>query len=232
MMPNLRQLARRLTGTPDPFAIEPALEVIYRDLFLRELALIGGEDRFFPTGGAANHGLLYIILRIAKDLRPASVLDIGAGQSSLLWSLLQQRGYVGEVRTLEHDAAWGARIGAQVAHEVVVTPLRRETVDGRAIMTYDWSAARADRRYDVVVCDGPIGTSRHSRRGILTMLEALPDDFALILDDAERPGERDTVGAIHGKLQAARRDYGVGIVRAAKTQAVFAAGRFLPATFL
>ncbi|WP_174293265.1 hypothetical protein [Sphingomonas bacterium] len=230
-MPSLRHL-RRLTRRPDPFAIEPALEVIYRDLFLRELARLGEEDRFFPTGGAANYSLLYLILRIGVELRPASVLDIGAGQSSLLWSMLQRRQLVGDVLTLEHDADWGARIGAQVGHELMVTPLRQVTIDGRMAMTYDWQAAKTGRTFDVVVCDGPVGTARHSRRGILAMLDDPPADFALILDDAERAGEQDTVTAVHDRLQAAGVDYRVGIVRAAKTQAVFATGRFVPATYL
>lgn len=231
-MPNLRRSLRRLTGAPGPFAIEPALEVIYRDLFLRELALLGEEDRFFPTGGAASYGLLYLILRIGSEFRPASVLDIGAGQTSLLWAMLRRRGFVGDVLTLEHDALWGARIAAQVTHEVMVAPLRPRTVDGRTVTTYDWDAVRAQRGFDVIVCDGPIGTPRHSRRGILTMLDALPGDFALVLDDAERVGEQDTITAVHDRLQAAKIDYAVGVVRAAKTQAVFAAGRYLPATFL
>lgn len=231
-MPNLRRSLRRLTGAPGPFAIEPALEVIYRDLFLRELALLGEEDRFFPTGGAASYGLLYLILRIGSEFRPRAVLDVGAGQSTLLWAMLQRRGLVGEVVTLESDLDWAARIGAQVTHEVVVTPLRAMEVGGRSVLTYDWAATRASRTFDVIVCDGPRGTPRHSRSGILGMVDGLPADFALVIDDAERAGEQDTVAAIHARLQAASVDYGVGVVRAAKTQAVFAAGRFLPTTFL
>lgn len=232
-MPTLTQRLRHLSGRPDVFAPEPALEAIYRDLFLRELKRLDAEDRFFPTGGAANYSLLYLILRIGAELNPASVLDIGAGQSTLLWSMLASRGLVGEVLTLEHDADWGARIGAQVAHSLLVTPLRPRSVGGRSSLTYDWDAVHTrGRTFDVIVCDGPCGTKRHSRRGVLTMLDHLPDDFALVLDDAERTGERDTVTAIHAGLQARGIDYDVGVVRAAKTQVVFAAGRYRPATFL
>jgi len=232
-MITLRQQLRRLTGTPSPFDAEPALEVIYRDLFLRELHRLGEEDRFFPTGGAANYSLLYVILRIAVELRPASVLDIGAGQSSLLWAMLRRRGLVGQVLTLEGDAGWGERIAAQVDHEVLVTPLVSASVAGRSIRTYDWARVGTGRRFDVIVCDGPNGTPRHSRGGILTMLaDALPDDFVLVIDDAERAGEQDTVKAVHHRLQAAKRDYRVGVVRAAKTQVVFAMGRYVPAAFL
>ena len=231
-MPTLRQQYRRLTGRTDAFLPEPGLEAIYRDLFLRELALLGEEDKFFPTGGAANYSLLYLILRIGSEFQPQSVLDIGAGQSTLLWAMLQRRGLVGEVLTLENDAEWGARIGAQVTHQVLITPLRPAKIGGRSVTTYDWAAAKAGRRFDVMVCDGPRGTPRDSRRGVLSTLDDLPTDFALVLDDAERAGEQDTVAAIHSRLQADKVDYAVGVVRAAKTQAVFAAGRFLPATFL
>lgn len=232
-MLNLRHQLRRLTGQPNAFTPEPGLEAIYRDLFLRELKLLGEEDRFFPTGGAANYSLLYLILRIGAEFRPTSVLDIGAGQSTLLWAMLQRRGLVGEVLTLENDANWGARIGAQVTHPVLVTPLRTMRIDGHDTMTYDWAAVKNGRRFDVIVCDGPRGTPRRSRSGALAMLQGdLPADFALILDDAERTGEQDTISAVHRTLQKAGVDYSVGVVRAAKTQAVFAAGRFVPATFL
>ncbi|MGC9587630.1 UNVERIFIED_CONTAM: hypothetical protein PVV62_27635, partial [Salmonella enterica subsp. enterica serovar Rissen] len=67
MMHSLRHRLRHWTGRADAFAPEPGLEAIYRDLFLRELKLLGEEDRFFPTGGAANYSLLYLILRIGVE---------------------------------------------------------------------------------------------------------------------------------------------------------------------
>ncbi|WP_242098480.1 hypothetical protein [Sphingomonas sp. CROZ-RG-20F-R02-07] len=232
-MMTLREHIRRFTGTPSPFATEPALEPIYRALFQRELAKIGEVDDFFPVGGAANYSLLYLILQVGVQLRPRSVLDIGAGQSSRLWSMLHRAGYVGDVLTLESDASWGARIAAQVDHEVLVTPLASTRAGGRASLTYDWPRARAGRRFDAMVCDGPNGTRRHSRSGILAMLDdTLPDDVVLILDDAERPGEQDTVTAIHKRLQQLGADYGVGVTRAAKTQAIFATGAYRPAIYL
>ena len=233
-MLTLRQHMRRVTGEPCPFAPQPALESIYRDLFLRELARLGEEDRFFPVGGAANHSLLYLILRIGIEFRPNSVLDIGAGQSSLLWSMLRRRGLVGDVLTLEDDADWGARIAAQVNHPVLVTPLQQRSIERKSTMTYDWDAAFKDRSFDVIVCDGPRGLPRHSRCGVLSVLgeDRLREDFALILDDAERPGEQDTITAIHSQLQTSGVPYAANVVRAAKTQMIFAGGRYVPVTFL
>ncbi|MCC2976607.1 hypothetical protein LK533_07950 [Sphingomonas sp. PL-96] len=233
-MISLRHQWHRVTGQPFPLATVPALEPIYRDLFLRELRRLGEEDRFFPVGGAANYSLLYLILRIGVEFRPRSVLDIGAGESTLLWSMLHRRGLVGEVLTLEDDAGWGERIGAQVDHPILVTPLQQRSIAGRTVLTYDWDAAFHEHVFDVVVCDGPRGVPRHSRAGILSALEGdrLGKDFALILDDAERIGEQDTITAIHARLQAQGRSYVAGTVQAAKTQVLFATGRYEPVTFL
>jgi hypothetical protein len=229
----LRQQYHRLVGRSSPFLTEPGLEVIYRDLFRRELEQLGEEDRFYPVGGAANYSLLYLIVRIARGFRPHSVLDIGAGESTLLWAMLQRHGLVDEVLTLENDADWAARIGARVNHEIFVAPLKKAEVNGRPAITYDWDLIRQRSAFDVMVCDGPNGTARHSRCGILNMLtEALPQDFLLMLDDAERPGEQDTIRQIHKRLDHLGLPYRVGVVRAAKTQAVFASGRYSPATFL
>ncbi len=59
-----------------------AMEVIYRELFVRELLRLGIEDRFFPVGAAANHGLLYLVLRCYVELPLRRVLDVGAGQTA------------------------------------------------------------------------------------------------------------------------------------------------------
>src|SRR4051812_44863033 len=111
-MPNaLKSSVRRLLGRQAALAPDPAQEATYRHLFVRELERLGETDIYFPTGGAANYSLLYLLLRIAKEQRPRSVLDVGCGQSTLLWDRLRNKGLVGSVVTLENDAAWGAAIG-------------------------------------------------------------------------------------------------------------------------
>ena len=80
--------------------------------------------------------------------------------------------------------------------------------------------------------DGPRGRDRLSRAGVLSLLdEALPQDFVILVDDAERIGEQDTVRLIHGRLAALKREYTSGSTRAAKTQVVFAGGAFQGAAY-
>ena len=216
----------------EDLSASPGLEGSYRHLFLRELAKLGEEDIYFPVGGAANYSLLYLILRIATRLKPPSVLDVGCGQSTRLWDRMRAAGLVGRVRTLESDEAWAAEIGPCVSHPILVSKLRpMETVRG-TVDTYDWAEARSCGPFAVIGVDGPRGQPRRSRAGVLALLDAsLPQDFVLFMDDAERPGEQETIGLIHDRLTAMRRDYSASAIRAAKTQVVFAAGAYREAAF-
>ena len=213
-------------------SVAPGLEGSYRHLFLRELDRLGQEDIYFPVGGAANYSLLYLILRIATRLKPRSVLDIGCGQSTRLWDRMRAAGLVGQVATLENDAGWAADIGPEVSHAILVSDLRPMVTAGGVVETYDWAQAKAAGPFDVIGVDGPFGQPRRSRAAVLALLdESLPPDFVLFMDDAERPGEQETVGLIHDRLSALGRDYCAGVLRAAKTQVVFAAGAYREAAF-
>lgn len=228
---DLREIIR--PRAPDEaLAAVPGLEGSYRHLFLRELARLGEDDVYFPVGGAANYSLLYLILRIAVKLKPASVLDVGCGQTSLLWDRMLHLGHAGRVTTLENDPDWAAEIGGRISHPVVVSELRPLAIAGWSVDTYDWEAVRGLGPFQVIGVDGPMGRPRRSRAGVLQLIdETLPDDFVIYMDDCERVGEQETVGLVHDRLAALDRDYAAGATRAAKTQVVFAGGAFREAVY-
>ncbi len=163
-----------------------AMEVIYRDLFLRELQRLGIEDRFFPVHGAANYGLLYLVLRCYMELPLQRILDVGAGQTSLLLDALHRKLGKGEIVTLEHDVRWAESIGAQVRHQV----LRRELIDmriaGQATRMHDTTGLAGP--FQFIIMDAPPGTHRYSRLGLLHLMQTVMDrgDFIAILDDVQR----------------------------------------------
>ena len=219
--PYLRHIATGLSPT------STAMEGVYQTLFMRDLARIGEVDDYYPVGSAANYSLLYAILRVALELKPPRVLDIGAGQTSILWSRLLKRGYVGAVVTLEHDPIWGAAIGPQLEHELLLSPLREEIIHGRQTRTYDWQAVREKGPFNVISCDGPLGTPRCSRLGVLRLVdESLPADFVVIMDDAERDGEKDTIKILKADLDRMGRRYRITYINALKRQAILAGGAY------
>jgi hypothetical protein len=210
----------------------PPMEAVYQQLFVRDLASAGIVDDFYPVGGASNYSLLYVILRIARELQPTSILDVGAGQSSVLWNRLLKLKCVQRVLTVEDNSDWAQHIASRVDHEILQSPLAARSVGGREVATYDWDAIHAKGPFDVVMCDGPRGSRRYSRYGVLAILEhGLPTDFVVIVDDAERIGEQDTLLAMISRLQANGRRFSLGYVRAQKTQVILAAGKFERAAY-
>jgi hypothetical protein len=145
----------------------------------------------FPVGRAANSSLLYLIFRLLRDFPRLNILELGAGQTTLLLEALHRAGLAASVATLEHDQTWATAISGKVGHEVRIAPLRPESVLGVATEVYDIELAA---RFDCMIVDGPVGTPQQSRWGTLKLLQQnLATDFIVIFDDAERPGERDTI---------------------------------------
>lgn len=205
----------------------PSMEPVYQRLVERDLQRAGIPDEFYPVGAAANYSLLYLILRIAFEFHPASVLDIGAGQSSILWSRLLKAGTVRRVLTVEDNAEWASVIGPRLETQLMLSPLATEDVAGRTIETYDWKEIASQGPYDVIVCDGPWGVPRYSRFGVLNVVDdTLPEDFIIVLDDAERPGEQDTEAAIVSRLDELKRSFRHGHTIARKRQAIIAGGQY------
>jgi protein-L-isoaspartate O-methyltransferase len=201
-----------------------AMELVYRELFVRELARLGIEDRFFPTGSAANHSLLYLVLRCYVELPLARILDVGAGQTSLLLDALQRRLGKSEVITLEHDPAWAARIAAQVAHPVLCRELVDMRIGGRRTRMHDLAGLSGP--FQLIIMDAPGGTRRYSRLGLVRLMETVMDrrDFVAILDDADRSGEMQTIAACRQWLREEGLAFREKRIMAAKWQWLCAAG--------
>lgn len=224
-------VARLTRSVRKRFGSDAALEIVYRELLLRDLARLGIPDRFYPVGSAANHSLLYLLLRCYVELPVTRVLDVGAGQTSLLLDELNRKLGKAQVTTLEHDPDWGRLIGAVVAHPV----LRRDLVPMRiaGIDTAMHDTAGLPGPFDLIVMDAPPGSSRYSRLGLLHLMQNFMDrsDFVAIMDDAERGGEMQTLRQCSGWLRDNGIVHDTCTVRAAKRQRVFAAGTMRQACY-
>ena len=215
-------------------ATQPALEIVYKDLFARDLAALGLADEFHATGSAANYGLLYLLLRIVSALRPKVIVELGAGQSTILIDRLAAiQTPVPAITTVEHDAYWASLIQAQVKHALNIVPLRHLSAAGRTIEGYDLSGVNVSA-INLLLVDGPVAKgwkTRFNRWGALPLLERLAEDFVVIVDDAERPGDRDHGRSIIRKLEASGRKVHVGHITAANRQMVIAGGSFAAAAY-
>src|SRR5262249_15216506 len=157
-----------------------------------DIGRAGLDDVFYPVGSAANYSLLYLVWRCVRDLPITSVLELGAGQSTLLLDKARPKlaNRFG-VRTIEHDEFWANAGAANVSHEVVQAPLVPARVADRSIVYYDLARAIPDaQHFDLVIVDGPPAwtrEARYDRIGCVAVLErCLAEDFVVVIDDTER----------------------------------------------
>jgi hypothetical protein len=216
---------------------KPSMEVIYRELFLRDLAKLGLNDLYYPVGWAANHSLLYLIARCFTELPVANVLELGAGQSSILLSQLNDRlKREAVITTVEHDVQWANKIQSQVNHRVTVATLEPKVIEGHPIHHYGGAYFDPSALYDFVLVDGPPANGSKdlvlNRLGAVELIaKNLDKNFVILVDDAERRGEDMLVGLIRRKLREGGRDFKETAIMAAKQQHVFAAGLCSGAVF-
>ena len=218
------------------YSTKPAMEMVYRDLFVRDITRLGLNDLYYPVGGAANHSLLYLITRCFVELPIRNAIEMGAGQSSILLSQLNDGlNKKANITTIEHDARWADDIQTKVHHRVNTADLVSKTVSGHKIRHYGGRYFDSSILYDFVLIDGPPARTRETgfdRLGAIELIETnLADNFVVIIDDAERRGENELVNLIRRRLEESRRDFSEAAIMAAKQQHIFVAGSFFSAAY-
>jgi hypothetical protein len=214
----------------------PAMEVIYRELFIRDLQKLQIDDVFYPIGGAANHGLFYVIARCFIEFEIKNAIELGAGQTSILMSQLSSR-YRDRIniRTVEHDAQWAEYIRPKVGHELFLAHLVDKTIGGHRISHYASGYFDKSTKYDFVLIDGPPAYREDILMNRLGAVEIIQDnlagDFVLIVDDAERPGEGALIDAIRRELKNRRVGFREIAIAASKRQHLFCAGAYARAVY-
>lgn len=178
-------------------------ELIYQHLLLKELKKHGLEDNLTPVGGAASYSLLYHLLRSLVCLQPSQVLELGAGQSSLLLSACNGVVFDGNILTIEQDKGWASAISSRVSHEVRHVPVRTMKVGRSTIIKYDELKSHlGERKFELAIIDGPTGTKALSRSSILDHIENLSQErFVIIFDDTNRTGEKQAVRILDEELR-------------------------------
>jgi predicted O-methyltransferase YrrM len=153
---------------------------------------------------ATARSVLAIVEEIQRAPGPVTVLDCGSGSSTVLDALLlKQRGAGGHVYALEADPAFAAETrgylrahGAEDFGTVVDAPVTEVVLpDGDRAPWYDVAALPDIGQVDVLFVDGPIGSIAHHARypAFPLLADRLADGALVVLDDTNRPDEKEIV---------------------------------------
>jgi len=153
----------------------------------------------WSTGAMTAAGLTAVCAEISARERP-TVLECGCGYSTMrLAEVVHARG--GRLISLEHDAAWAARVedalvaaGLAETVRIIRAPLEPHALGRAGLPWYAEHALQSlPTSIDVLLVDGPpafepgAGLSRYP--AVPALAQRLAPDAVVILDDIDRPGE-------------------------------------------
>lgn len=204
------------------FPLIHSMEAVYQRLVERELVKLNINDTFYPVAGAASYSLFYLLIRSAQELPIASVLELGAGESSKLLDALAKQGILdATITTLEHDARWAELVSAAVSHPIVTTSLT-------SLSGYDLAPVKNLQGINLLLIDGPPASSESTafaRVGAVDLIDVLDNDnFLIIIDDAHRIGEMLLADKIETALTDRSMKFRKGQIITSKRQIVFGGG--------
>ena len=119
------------------------------------------------------------------------VLECGSGLTTIMLGLLAGRRGI-QTWSLEHFAEWQARV-TSVLDRFEIPSVHICSVPLRSYGEFAWydpPLAEMPKEFQLVICDGPPGSTAGGRYGLLPVMgERLPAGSVILLDDATRPGE-------------------------------------------
>ena len=159
---------------------------------------------------AVGYPYLYVMYRVLNEICPKRILELGLGQST---RMIGQYAMANEDVThfvVEHDPEWIAFFKRDFAlsERSRIIQLDREMEPYKEASEVRVFKGFADRfkneKFDFISIDAPLGgdMKQYSRIDVLKILpDCLADDFVIMIDDSQRPGETQTVKEMTNKLE-------------------------------
>lgn len=157
-----------------------------------------------PGRWAVSYIVLYVLYRILDEIKPTSILECGLGQSSKL-TIQYTDAHKTNLMICENNPEWLSFFQKQFpTADKYTTLLDKETV--HIVPEYEsntytgFKSAIGNKKFNLVLVDGPLGSQHYSRPEILDVVKNLDKSFVILLDDMNRSGERETWDLLKRKL--------------------------------
>jgi predicted O-methyltransferase YrrM len=141
-----------------------------------------------------------LLISLIQQERPAHVLELGSGSSTIISSYALQRWGDGKITSLDHEAGFAEltrreiqRHGHSDRAQVIHAPLKHVSVGGEDHQWYDLECLPPDMApIDLLIVDGPPRRTQSNARypALPLLLSRLRPGAILLLDDGKRDEER------------------------------------------
>ena len=154
---------------------------------------------FSPGRWAISYQALYVLFRILQTLKPQYIMELGLGQSSIMLGRYCSHFPQASCFTIEHDQNWidffKTEHQTPANLNIKILPLVREKRAHHSFCKYEGNLIpHAVAPLELIIVDGPFSSPRNSRSQFLELIPDFinPEKFAIMLDDIERKGEKET----------------------------------------
>ena len=158
-------------------------EVLWANIFsstIRGSEWLSDSISLSPGRAALGYPALYALYRILNDVHPRNILEMGLGQSTkLISSYMDNIGKTEDYHhyVVEHNKSWidffMSTFEVSNRTEIVNLPAVHEAMDvpgnnGKDVFHYDgFEQALGDKKFDLILIDGPNGSEVYSRVDII-----------------------------------------------------------------
>ncbi|HQW56643.1 MAG TPA: hypothetical protein PK076_10970 [Saprospiraceae bacterium] len=182
----------------------------------------------FPGQWAAGFPLMYILCRILNSGVYRNILEFGLGESSKLTSQIIQLRPETQIDIIESNQEWIDFYRSEINSTNVIIHrknLIQSSVNNKNINVYqNLLDGIESKKYGLILIDGPLGSPAYSRHQIVDIFEAnlLEKEYVIIIDDYNRPGEKQTATILMERMKAAGLEFYSGVYSGEKETLVLA----------
>jgi len=213
-------------------------ELLYFQAFLN---LLPEKHDFYPFGGSANSSLLYFLGRFLKEFRELNIVELGMGQTTILLNIFaenQDNHFSIDDNEFWIDSVNSKLINPEKSQLIFRNLIEVEVSSNKTFFYKDFESIFENKVVDLVIVDGPKGTKKFSRCGILPFLVKRfsdQDNMVVIFDDTHRKAELETFQLLVKMLKNDNvwdENYKIKYINAMKSQACLIKGKkFLSANY-
>lgn len=181
-------LQRQLQGAIQEIRNLPVGQIPSRDQLSDLIAGWSNE------GYAANLEYLESVAKNCVETQ-GPILECGSGATTILLGVLCERRNI-EVWSLEHFDEWRERVSETLKRSDIsgVHVCSSPLIEYGEFVWYSPPLAQMPKEFSLVICDGPPGSTRGGRYGLLPVIgDRIPPGATILLDDAGRPAELELI---------------------------------------